>query len=381
MQFRSGQRDERRRRVLLDEMLTSPETTTTEEDSSTRDRSNSQVSPGKVYSDAASAQQQPPITCVIPKRPWTLLILGLLGAVAVVSVQALYGQIYLQAADAVRVSLEALNPAARGSLADWLAALLLGLGTFASLMTYAIRRHRLDDYRGRYQVWIWAAAALFVASLESVTRIHSAFDPLANLWMGNSLHPGAPWSVVVLTFFFGLLLLRMTWEIWRCRLATLCLVVATAGYVTSLAVGLHPVAHEDQPIIVMACSFTWLMAHGCLIYAAALYCRYVYLEAQSPSAPASRKKKPKMPKAASPTPVAKPAASTKNVRIDSAHQGTQSAVSPPKSQPTVPVLTTKPTQPAQTAGESPQTLSKAERRRLRKLERRHKRDEFDDEDP
>ena len=42
------------------------------------------------------------------------------------------------------------------------------------LLIYSIRRHRIDDFRGRYRVWLAAAVACVVLSADSVAGLHDA---------------------------------------------------------------------------------------------------------------------------------------------------------------------------------------------------------------
>src|SRR4029450_12071108 len=68
----------------------------------------------------------------------------------------------------------ALDASHRGSLASWFAAMLLAGGALLSVVTFGIRLHRVDDYRGRFPVGLWTAGALVWASLDAATGIHDA---------------------------------------------------------------------------------------------------------------------------------------------------------------------------------------------------------------
>ena len=49
---------------------------------------------------------------------------------------------------------------------------MLGSSSLTALLVYVIRRHKMDDYRGRYRLWLWCAAALLIA-LAGCTSAHS----------------------------------------------------------------------------------------------------------------------------------------------------------------------------------------------------------------
>src|SRR5205823_14278964 len=52
-----------------------------------------------------------------------------------------------------------------GSLGAGFSAALLALSGVTAVLIYTLRRHRLDDYRGRYRLWLWAAMCWFVMSM------------------------------------------------------------------------------------------------------------------------------------------------------------------------------------------------------------------------
>ena len=86
-----------------------------------------------------------------------------------------------------------------GSLASWFASVTLGLASLLSLLVYAIRRHKLDDYRGHYRWWLLASAAWMLMSVDATAGIHQLIGaalvrvsgqigPLGEttIWLGGS---------------------------------------------------------------------------------------------------------------------------------------------------------------------------------------------------
>jgi hypothetical protein len=57
------------------------------------------------------------------------------------------------------------DPASPGSLQAWLAQTYLLLAAGIALVVRLMRRHRRDDYRGRYRAWTWLAAVLLLTSM------------------------------------------------------------------------------------------------------------------------------------------------------------------------------------------------------------------------
>ena len=166
MQFRrSGQRDERRRRALIDEST-----------GDSGQATSSQPSPGDQdgYTAAARLENQPRLTDLIPQRLRTWCLLVLLAATAIYGLQQCSSQLQVESGEAVnRFAME--GP---GTLAAWYSSSLLLVAAGGCLMVYLLRRHKVNDYRGHYRLWLWVSAWCLVASLETATEIHRALQAI-----------------------------------------------------------------------------------------------------------------------------------------------------------------------------------------------------------
>ncbi|HEX5103691.1 MAG TPA: hypothetical protein VFV87_07780, partial [Pirellulaceae bacterium] len=172
MDFRRGQLDERRRRVLMDEIASPPPAADSPEAQPAP--AGSAKGPVRAYSSAVLADRQPKVTDFVPVRPFAAIILVLLGLTGVAAIETIH--IYLQtlASGPPPELLAALDVSRTGSLAAWFSSLLLALGAVGALVIFGVRAHRVDDYRGRYRIWLWTAAALGWASLDATTQMHGA---------------------------------------------------------------------------------------------------------------------------------------------------------------------------------------------------------------
>ena len=372
MQFRrSGQRDERRRRVLMDETLHQ----IPQDDDAKSGHGGAVVKPRR-YSEAAKEGRQPPVTCLIPKRPWTLLTLGLTGLLGVAVIQNLYTQVYLSAPARHQSALAGLDVTARGSIGGWYASLLLGLAAVTSVLIFALRRHRLDDYRGRYRAWLWIPAVLLLASLDAATGLHAVLATLLAENVSTSLASPAACQLALLWTVFGIVGLRVCWEVWASRLAVAAMMAAASMYVLASLIELNLWLDAFSMLALTAGSACQLLGHLAVAATAVAYCRFVYLEAQSASSPPrpSRKVRKRKDSAVRPS---KPVTSTtenktarhkrkRSVRVDAAHQqAAKPAVHAPDAEPEP--------QAGPNAEESQKQLSKSERRRLRKQMRKQAR--------
>ena len=177
---RSGQLDERRRRVLRDELAQPAQTETAD---ATPTGGGSAKGPVRAYATEVLSERQLRVIDLLPVRPLWVAVSILLAVTAVAAILCVH--IHARTIDLGRNATEgvpysaflaALDASQRGSLAAWLASVVLAGGAAASLVTFGIRLHRVDDYRGRYRVWLWTAAALVFASLDAATHSHGKFQ-------------------------------------------------------------------------------------------------------------------------------------------------------------------------------------------------------------
>ena len=63
-----------------------------------------------------------------------------------------------------------------GSLGNWFASLLLLVASLLAITIYSVRRHKVDDYRGHYHIWLWAAACWFVMATDVAASLHQGFQ-------------------------------------------------------------------------------------------------------------------------------------------------------------------------------------------------------------
>jgi hypothetical protein len=362
----------------MDEQLTVPETADEVRDGDAVKRDGQQV---KLYSEAALTNRQPPLTNVIPKRALTLLGFLVAGSLAIAAIEALYSRVYVNLPEGLQIPLTALDVGARGSLAAWFSGMTLFTASLLAVLVFTIRRHRLDDYRGRYRIWLWAALVLLIASLDATTGLHAVFYPVLTELTGTPLlGDGTIWGVVVVGVLFGLFLIRMVFEILSARLATCFLVLACSAYVAAAAFKFQPSLSGSDSLSVIVASTTLLAAHFCLLYCVTLYGRHVYMEAQRgiparESRGKQTEKKKKETTRGTTTKQQRAAASQKKVRIDSAHETRRSSPAVDKQ----PARQLEEADDPSGAEESGPAISKAERRRLRKQQRRQKRKGVDRE--
>ncbi len=277
---RSGQRDERRRRVLLEE--TGVDTSTGEASDASGDATAKQAvtEPSRRYTDAALSPRQPRVIDLIPRRRWTNLVICLFVLSIAAALESAYGQIALRCAAADLSRYPAIDLATRGSVATWLVAALLGVSAVMGILIYQIRRYRVDDYRGRYRMWYWMVPVLLFASVDSVAGLQQTVRTGLLEAAGIADYADAPliW-LASLAVVLGAIALRLAIEMWACRLAVFCLLIAAACFAAIGGVQLNWIWPEQGVFQTMARSGLTMGGHIALLMAMCFYARHVYRDA------------------------------------------------------------------------------------------------------
>jgi hypothetical protein len=278
---RSGTCDQRRRRVLIEENISAGEENGGEPSAGDRES----VSPGvrtppRRYPEAASAACQP-LTAVIPQRGWTLLVLLLGGLAAVVGLEALHGQSQIWPAAYWPRRVPAFNVLMPGGLATWFASLVLAFAGFQGVQVYRLRRHRADDYRGRYRHWLWASSLLFVLAASVGTHVHIQLaEPLL-----QELGLSAAWRSILPTVLLPAVLwvpfaVCLALEMRESRLAEAALLGASLAYAASCGLSQFTGLLRDPITGTMVVSALGLLGHVAVWLMTASYARHVFLDSQ-----------------------------------------------------------------------------------------------------
>lgn len=411
MQFsRGGQGDQRRRRVLIEENLADPKAAIGDVNAKGRAGRRSSKEGGLgTYTAAALAENQPPITVLIPRRLWTLTVWLLLGLTAIAGLEAAYGQLQLRPRSLLSQT-ASLNVVSRGGLASWLSSLLLLAAAFQSVLIYRLRRHRVDDYRGRYRLWCWMPVVWVGMAIGISTHVGEDLADLTRLLLPHEGWAFATWWPLAWGGVWLTLAMRLAIEIRRSRGALSFLLVATVCYLGSCLMAAGVWGLPAGMLQTMVDSTALMSGHLAVFIALAVYSRYVFLDAHGllaaarrPRAAAKPKKTPAAAKPAAATPEpARVAARPKEPEPSVPRSGlagneapvrqperatTTTAAPPAAPRPTVPPAPAKAPLPrpavplrsdatsaasaaADDDEDDDEPISRAERKRLRKLQRR-----------
>src|SRR5690349_4352153 len=107
------------------------------------------------YGEQASIENHPQITDYIPRRKRAVILTLLAGAATAAAAQAItrFAEPIAQAIPGVSAS-ALVERVAHGAVA-WTSAVAMLLAAMVARLMFNLRRHRVDDYAGRYRVWRW----------------------------------------------------------------------------------------------------------------------------------------------------------------------------------------------------------------------------------
>jgi hypothetical protein len=270
-------RNGRRRRVLNEEVLSASSSRASLR-AATDDRASHQP---LRYSEAAGVENHPQITDFVPRRYRTIALLLVAGVASTMSLAGLH---YAAPSLAAAINLAGLPPfdlASTGSLARWVAAVVLLGASALCLLVYSIRRHRIDDYRGRYRIWLTASAACLALSANSVAGLHHVLAyTLSHVTGWTALRAGAVWWLAVAGLPLAWIVLRTLRDLMECRLAATLWVAAIGCYAAAATSYLGFVPAVEPQIDSMLDAVLALLGHWLLLAAVVSYARFVVLDAQ-----------------------------------------------------------------------------------------------------
>lgn len=267
----------RRRRVLNEEVLSASALGI-----AARGGAEETVLPGDTprYGAGANIENHPQVTDYVPRR-FRVILLGLFVALVLGTCAEL---VALQAgplSEALPVFTSAkLTSKISGGLLSWTSTVALLVAACYARLIFSLRRHRVDDNRGRYRVWRLAAALAVVLSLNVMLDAHTFVAQALSYATGWSiLSNHALWWLVPASLLGGWVITRLIFEASESRaalatylLATVCFVIAALASVWSPA---WAASYQDSLL-----RTTPLLGNVLLMVGTLLFARYVVLDVQ-----------------------------------------------------------------------------------------------------
>lgn len=283
---------DRRRRVLRDNILRNAPEAVAPKPSSRATRAERTNSPAPShsavtlvgYSQEVRGPCQQRLVHFIPVHPGTLasVIGGIVVAIGLLI--GLHYAVWIAGPDSWRstpLSL-LLDVRSRVGLAGWINVQLWLVTAILCGMTFQIRKHRLDDYRAHYRVWLWLALASLLASIEAgtgLTQVLAAsierFGRLNFGWSGRTL------VEISIATAVGMLALRICSELRASPVSQVLWLIGLICWIPSALLAsqlIKTTLRADYAHLYIGA--LWLIGKTFVMLASLIYLRQVYIAAQ-----------------------------------------------------------------------------------------------------
>jgi hypothetical protein len=225
--------------------------------------------------------EQSRVRDLVPRRLAVFLGLLLVGLAVIAGLEGLYMWMPRLAATATDGRVAAFDLDGEGSLAVWFSSMTLALAGLTAIVVFTIRRHRADDYPGRYRVWLWAAACWFLLSIDETSSLHEGFKEMMVLVTGTRVWgDGSIWWVTIYFFLLGAVGTRLLVDMRECWLSSAALVATAACYVVAVVAQLQWILPEAGARGVMVEEGAEMVGNLMLLMAMGLHARHVILDAK-----------------------------------------------------------------------------------------------------
>jgi hypothetical protein len=232
------------------------------------------------YGDAAFLEHQPRLLDLIPRGLISPTLLAFAALAVLVGLEASYAWMLGRVVRGGAV-VAALDLAVKGSLGCWFSSLLLSAAAVTAYLVYSVRRNRIDDYQGRYRVWLWAAIWWFVMATDQAASLREAFRDLMITSTGTPLlGDGTLWWVIVHALVLGAIGSRLLIDMRPSRLSIAALLAAAIAEAIAVADRLNWIALPDSMNEVMLRVGAEMLGNLLLLTAMIVYARYVVRDAQ-----------------------------------------------------------------------------------------------------
>ncbi len=305
MPLSRSNRIDRRRRVMLDAVAADSEfavasarakrrSRTRENSDSTNDDEFGQKVRDPGYSQAVRRTCQQRMVQLIPVRRGTLTIvltcMWILWAGLLFSHYWIFTRADLAAApNTANAASIASLPIAKlfhlrspHSIAQWLTCQLWMITAVAAWMIFQLRRHKLDDYRARYRIWVVLAISAAFSSFEASSSGLLLLGMSIDGWARREIGYGG-WPLVLASFasIIGVIGIRLCSELKSAPMSVVSWLLGLLAWAVSalLGTGLLKTAWSQATIdlVVGGCFLGGILA---VFQASGIYLRQTYIHAQ-----------------------------------------------------------------------------------------------------
>jgi len=150
-----------------------------------------------------------------------------------------------------------------------------------AVIIYSVRRHKVDDYRGHYHVWLWAAGCWFIMATDVAASLHQGLQQvMISLTGSRIIGDGSVWWVALALLLVGSIGSRLLVDMWSSRLSSTALILAATAYLTALVAFFHGIVLPSEVSQLLLLQGVLLGGHLLLAISMGLHARYVVLDAE-----------------------------------------------------------------------------------------------------
>jgi len=167
-------------------------------------------------------------------------------------------------------------------IAHWLGGQLWMLTALSALMIFQLKRHKLDDYRAKYRVWMMLSIAALFSSMDASTSALLLFGKSIDSWALREVGYSG-WSLVLASFatVVGILGLRLCGELKSAPFSLLFWLSGLLSWALSALVGTGLLKTDwSQAQTDLIVGGAWLGGILSVFLASGIYLRHIYIEAQ-----------------------------------------------------------------------------------------------------
>ncbi len=233
------------------------------------------------YGDAEFMDESLRIIDLIPRRLPVFGLALLAGLTVVIGLEALHVCMPDLAVGTSDGRITAFDLDAEGSLGVWFSSVTLAMAAVGAVLVFSIRRHRTDDYHGRYRVWLWAALCCLLMSIDETASLHEGFAGMMTWATGTPLFgDGAIWWLIPYGFLLGAVGSRLLVDVWHSRLCVAAMTTTAFCYLTAAMARLGWVMVGSGPKGVMVEEGAEMLGNLFLLLGIGLFARHCMLDAQ-----------------------------------------------------------------------------------------------------
>lgn len=231
------------------------------------------------YFDRAMVENQPRLTDLIPKSLWAYLAMLLLGVINIYACQQAF--LHTRALDPDKFPVRLFDTTGPGNIAAWCMSVMLLLLSVGSVFVYLLRRHKADDYKGRYRLWLQMALFSGVLSFEAATGAHEILAvALGQFDISSPWNESSFWWLILVSLGAVYLSLRLLIEFKARPGMLVMLAMVVMGMIAAGCSHLGEVIGESALTTEVAQSSLLMGATLVACLMAWLNARRIYLDAQ-----------------------------------------------------------------------------------------------------